>query len=54
MDAGKLNWGRMLNNTYVNIFIGINVFLALILLDKYMQGKKKAAHDGQWSKGDNA
>jgi hypothetical protein len=53
-DASKLNWGRMLNNTYVNIFIGINVILGLILLDKYMQSRKKATHDGHWSKGDNA
>ena len=54
LDASKLNWGKMLNNTYVNIFIGINAILGLILLDKYMQSRKKAAHDGHWSKGDNA
>jgi hypothetical protein len=54
LDASKLNWGKMLNNTYVNIFVGINVILGLILLDKYMQGKKNAGHDGHWSKGDSA
>jgi hypothetical protein len=54
LDAGKLNWGRLLNNTYVNIFIGINVILGLILLDKYLQGKKNTEHDGHWSKGDSA
>jgi hypothetical protein len=53
-DASKLNWGRLLNNTYVNIFIGINVILALILVDKYMQGRKNASHDGHWTKSDNA
>jgi len=53
-DANKLNWGKLLNNTYVNIFIGINVILGLILIDKFMQGKKNATHDGSWSKGDNA
>jgi hypothetical protein len=54
LDAGKLNWGKMLNNTYVNIFIGVNVILGLILVDKYMQGKKNATQDGHWSKDDNA
>jgi hypothetical protein len=54
LNANKLNWGKLLNNTYVNIFIGINVILGLILIDKFMQGKKNAAHDGRLSKGDNA
>lgn len=54
LDANKLNWSKMLNNTYVNIFVGINVILGLILLDKYMQGKKNTGHDGHWSKGDSA
>ena len=52
--ADKLNWSKLLNNTYVNIFIGINAMLALILLDKYMQGRKKDRHSGEWSKGDSA
>jgi hypothetical protein len=54
IDANKLNWGKLLNNTYVNIFIGINVILGLILIDKFMQGRKNASHDGRLSKGDNA
>jgi hypothetical protein len=54
LDADKLNWGKMLNNTYLNIFIGINTILSLILLDKYMQGRKKDGHAGQWNKGDSA
>jgi hypothetical protein len=53
-DANKLNWAKLLNNTYVNIFIGINVILGLILIDKFMQSKRNASHDGHWSKGDNA
>jgi hypothetical protein len=53
-DANNVNWGKLLNNTYVNIFIGINVILGLILIDKFLQAKKNAANDGQWSKGDNA
>jgi hypothetical protein len=54
LDASKLNWGKLLNNTYVNIFIGINVILGLILIDKIMQSRKNASHDGHWSKEDNA
>ena len=53
-DASKVNWGKLLNSTYVNIFIGINVILGLILIDKLMQGKKNASHDGHWTNGDNA
>jgi hypothetical protein len=30
----------------VNIFIGINTILGLILADKYMQRKKNAGHSG--------
>ncbi len=54
LDAGKLNWGKLLNNTYVNIFIGINIILGLILIDKFMQSRKNASHNGHWSKNDNA
>jgi hypothetical protein len=43
-DANKLNWGKLLNNSYVNIFIGINIILGLILVDKYMQEKKNSKH----------
>ncbi len=54
LDANKLNWSKLLNNTYVNIFIGINIMLALILVDKYMQGKRKAGHSRHWTNGDSA
>ncbi len=54
LDANRLNWSKILNNTYVNIFIGINVILGLILVDKYLQGKKRAGHDGHWTRGDSA
>lgn len=53
LDANKLNWSKMLNNTYVNIFIGINTILGLILLDKFMQGRKKEGRFGVWSKRDS-
>jgi hypothetical protein len=54
LDANKLNWSKMLNNTYVNIFIGINTILGLILVDKYMQGRKKDGQSGQFTKSDSA
>jgi hypothetical protein len=54
LDANKLNWSKLLNNTYVNIFVGINIMLALILVDKYLRGKKKAGHSRHWTKGDSA
>jgi len=43
IDANKLNWGKALNNGYVNVFILINVILGFILLDKYLQNKKRSA-----------
>ena len=54
LNANKVNWSVLLNNTYVNIFIGINIILALILIDKYMQGKKNSRHAGRLTKGDSA
>jgi hypothetical protein len=42
LDANNLNWGKLLNNSYVNIFLGVSAILGLILLDKYMQAKKSA------------
>jgi hypothetical protein len=46
LNANKVNWGLLLNNTYVNIFIGINIILGLILVDKYLQGKRNVSHTG--------
>ena len=47
LDANKLNWGKMLNNSYVNIFIGICAILGFILVDKYLQTKKNQGHTGR-------
>lgn len=47
LDASKLNWGKALNGTSVNIFILVNVILGLILLDKYLQARKKARNRGE-------
>jgi hypothetical protein len=40
LDANNLNWGKLLNNSYTNMFLGISAILGLILVDKYMQAKK--------------
>ncbi len=37
----KINWGKIFNNTYSNIFIMINIILGLMLLDMYLQRKKE-------------
>jgi hypothetical protein len=44
-DLNKLNWNRVFNNTYVNIFILINMILGFMLLDMYLHRRKeKASH----------
>jgi hypothetical protein len=53
-EADKINWSKFLNNSYVNIFIGINIILGLILTDKYFQGKRNSRYAGNWTKGDSA
>ncbi len=42
---GNLNWGKLFNNTYVNIFMMINTVLGLMLLDMWL-GRKKHSHPG--------
>ena len=39
-DLSKLEWNKVFNNTYTNVFMMINVVLGLMLLDMYL-GKKK-------------
>jgi hypothetical protein len=38
----KFNWGKIFNNTYMNIFMMINVILALVLVDMYLQRKRQS------------
>jgi hypothetical protein len=40
-NADKLNWSKLFNNTYLNIFVMINVVLGLMLLDMYLRRKKQ-------------
>lgn len=47
INVDKLNLGKALNDTSVNIFILVNVVLGFILLDKYLQGKRKSRNHGE-------
>jgi hypothetical protein len=54
LNPGTLNWSKLLSNSYVNIFVGINTILGLILIDKYMQGRKNSGHTRHFSGKDSA
>lgn len=41
INMDRFDWSRVLNNTYTNIFIMVNVVLGLMLLDMYLNNKKK-------------
>jgi hypothetical protein len=41
VDISKVDYGKFFNNTYVNVFMMINVVLGLMLLDRYLAAKKK-------------
>ena len=40
-NLGKIDFSRVFSNTWVNIFLGVNVFLGLVLLDHYLSNKRK-------------
>jgi len=44
VDLGKVDFTKFFNNTYINIFMGINVVLGLMLLDRYLASKRKQLH----------
>jgi hypothetical protein len=41
IDISKLDWSRFFTNTYMNIFIMINIVLGLVLLDMWLQRRKQ-------------
>ena len=41
VDLNKVDFNKFFSNTYVNIFMMINVVLGLVLLDRYLASKKK-------------
>lgn len=44
VDATNIDYSKFFKNTYVNIFMMINVVLGLMLLDRYLAAKKKNLH----------
>ncbi|HYM95494.1 MAG TPA: hypothetical protein VET23_15250 [Chitinophagaceae bacterium] len=44
VDFSKVDISKFFSNTYVNIFMMINVVLGLFLLDNYFSNKRKAFH----------
>ncbi|MBC7948642.1 MAG: hypothetical protein H7Y42_12215 [Chitinophagaceae bacterium] len=40
-DLGKVDYTRFFNNSYVNVFMMINVILGLFLLDRYLANKRR-------------
>jgi hypothetical protein len=50
----RFNWSGILNSTSVNIFIGVNVILGLVFIDKHLQNKKNYKPGNPLHKGDTA
>lgn len=48
VDLSKVDFSVFLNNTYVNIFMMINVVLGLFLLDRYLSARKKKHTEEAW------
>jgi hypothetical protein len=40
-NPGNISWSKYFNNTYVNVFLLINVVLGLVMLDMFITRKKK-------------
>ena len=43
VDISNLDWSKFFNNSFVNVFVMVNVVLGLMLLDIYLGKKKKEA-----------
>lgn len=41
IDLSKVDYGRMFNNTVMNVFMMLNAVLGLMLLDRYLSNKRK-------------
>lgn len=41
IDLSKVNINKFFNNTYVNVFMMVNVILGLFLLDRFLANKRK-------------
>jgi hypothetical protein len=41
IDMDKIDFGKMFNNTFVNVFVMLNIVLALMFLDRYLSNRKE-------------
>ena len=41
VDFGKVDYSKIFSNTFVNVFMMINVILGLFLLDRFLAAKRK-------------
>jgi regulatory protein YycI of two-component signal transduction system YycFG len=41
VDFSKVNYGKIFNNNFVNVFMMMNVVLGLVLLDRVLANKRK-------------
>ena len=46
VDVTALDFSRVFNNTFVNLFMMLNVVLGLLLLDRYLNMKRKKLREG--------
>lgn len=46
VDLGKVDYSKFFNNTYINIFMMMNVVLGLMLLDRVLSNKRKQFIEG--------
>lgn len=42
MEMPFVDWNRIFSGTYINVFIMVNIILGLMLLDMYLNNKKKS------------
>lgn len=47
IDFTSVDYSRMFNNSFVNLFMMLNVVLGLMLLDRYLNMKRKKLMEGQ-------
>ena len=47
VDISTFDWSKVFNNAYVNVFLMVNIVLGLVLLDMYLNKKKKSQEEMQ-------
>jgi hypothetical protein len=43
IDMSRLDWSQFFNNSYMSVFMMVNILLGLMLLDMYLTKRKKEA-----------